>query len=46
MTPEVKQRNVRRTQIQLNIGAAGRTDYYEATFRLAVPEGLDAGDWI
>ena len=44
--PEMKERNFKRTQIQFNIGAAGRTDYYEATSRLAVPKGLDAGDWI
>ena len=41
-----QKRNARRTQVQFDIGAAGRTDYYEASSRLAVPEGFDAGHWI
>ena len=41
-----KKRNARHTQVQFDIGAAGRTDYYEASSRLAVPEGFDAGHWI
>lgn len=41
-----RKRNARHTQVQLNMRAAGRTDYYKAASRLAVPEGFDIGHWI
>ena len=41
-----RERIARHTQVQLNIGAAGRTDDYKAESRLTVPEGFDIGHWI